>query len=89
VLLSDSLRTLLTAIDLLQRIHRHVKINLSYAFIYNTLLIPIASGALYYPLMISIPPAFAGLSEILSTFPVFGLSMLLYRYSPPNVVEEV
>lgn len=89
VLLVDDLRVLIIALDVCLTISRRIKINLGWAFVYNTLIIPIAAGVLYYPAMIAIPPAFAGLSELLSTLPIFGVSLHLNRYTPPTLIEEV
>lgn len=87
VLLVDDLRALATAIDLCKTIYRRIKINLGWAFFYNSIMIPIAAGVLYYPANIVIPPAFAGLSELLSTFPIFFISLALRRYRAPAINE--
>lgn len=88
VLLVDDLRILPTAIDLCRTIYRRIKINLGWAFLYNSLMIPIAAGVLYYPANIVIPPAFAGLSELLSTFPIFFISLALRHYRAPTIHED-
>ncbi len=67
-----------------------IKLNLFWAFAYNTALIPVAAGILYPPLYgITFRPEFAGLAMALSSVTVISLSLLLKRYTPPcNVTES-
>jgi len=89
VMLSDNLDQLLVAIDLSKTVSNRIKINLTWAFAYNIIMIPLAAGVLYYPFHFSIPPAFAGLSDLLSSVPVILFSLLLHRYKPPKPKESV
>jgi len=59
-------------------------VNDAVAFIYNVIMLPIAAGALYVPLGVSIPPVIAGFNELLSSLPVIFFSLLLHRYKPPQ-----
>jgi len=88
VMLSDNLEQLITALDLCKTIANRIKLNLGWAFAYNIIMIPLAAGILYYPFKFSIPPAFAGLSDLLSSVPVILFSLLLHRYQPPKVIRK-
>lgn len=83
VLIKDDLRDLLNARALSNATNRRIKHNFAWGFMYNLLLMPIACGALYAPLGIWIPPALAGLSELLSSVPVILFSLLLNLWKPP------
>jgi len=83
VMLSDNLHGLVVALDLSKTVYQRVKINLGWAFAYNLITMPIAAGVLY-PVGVAIPPAFAGLSELLSSVPVILFSLLLYKYKAPK-----
>ncbi|GLD91574.1 hypothetical protein PINS_up000107 [Pythium insidiosum] len=52
-------------------------------FLYNFAMMPLACGALYPFFGLIIPPAFAGLSELLSSVPVILFSLLLNFWRPP------
>ncbi len=56
-----------------------IKQNLFLAFIYNTIGIPVAAGALYSLLGIFLNPMFAGFAMALSSISVVGNSILLKR----------
>eukprot|EP01114_Cavostelium_apophysatum_P009526 TRINITY_DN2267_c0_g1_i1.p1 TRINITY_DN2267_c0_g1~~TRINITY_DN2267_c0_g1_i1.p1 ORF type:complete len:730 (-),score=203.81 TRINITY_DN2267_c0_g1_i1:66-2255(-) len=84
VLTKNSLVDLLIIFDLSHSTFNHIKINLAWAFGYNLIGIPLASG-MFYPLhQVAIPPAIAGVSELLSSIPVVLLSLLLKRYKVPS-----
>ncbi|TDH64857.1 hypothetical protein CCR75_001697 [Bremia lactucae] len=83
VLVKDDLRDLLNARALSSATNRRIKHNFAWGFMYNLLMMPIACGALYVPFGIWIPPALAGLSELLSSVPVILFSLLLNFWRPP------
>ncbi|GMF11665.1 unnamed protein product [Phytophthora lilii] len=83
VLVKDDLRDLLNAQALSRATNRRIKHNFAWGFMYNVLMMPVACGALYAPLGIWIPPALAGLSELLSSVPVILFSLLLNLWKPP------
>ncbi|KAG6609558.1 copper-translocating P-type ATPase [Phytophthora cinnamomi] len=83
VLVKDDLRDLLNARALSRATNRRIKHNFAWGFMYNVLMMPVACGALYAPLGIWIPPALAGLSELLSSVPVILFSLLLNFWKPP------
>jgi Cu+-exporting ATPase len=75
ILIRDDLRDVVAAIQLSKRTVRQVKENLFWAFIYNTVLIPIAAAGLLYP-------ALAGIAMALSSVSVTSWSLLMKRYIP-------
>ncbi|CAH0488888.1 unnamed protein product [Peronospora farinosa] len=83
VLVKDDLRDLLNARALSSATNRRIKHNFAWGAMYNLLMMPIACGALYAPFGIWIPPALAGLSELLSSVPVVLFSLLLNYWKPP------
>lgn len=83
VLVKDDLRDLLNARALSCATNRRIRHNFAWGFMYNVLMMPVACGALYAPLGIWIPPALAGLSELLSSVPVILFSLLLNLWKPP------
>eukprot|EP00762_Andalucia_godoyi_P004859 ANDGO_07226.mRNA.1 Copper-transporting ATPase RAN1 len=82
VLLKDRLADTVGAIDLAHAIFRVIRWNLFWAFLYNIIAIPLAAGVLYPAGGISINPAFAGLSEVLSSIPVVLCSLTLNWFEP-------
>ncbi|RLN71156.1 hypothetical protein BBJ28_00000217 [Nothophytophthora sp. Chile5] len=83
VLVKDDLRDLLNARALSRATNSRIKHNFAWGFMYNLLMMPLACGALYAPLGLWIPPALAGLSELLSSVPVILFSLLLNLWKPP------
>jgi len=83
VMLCDEFHLLLTTLHLSKTVQRRITINLMWAFLYNIIMLPMAAGALYVPLGVSIPPVIAGFNELLSSLPVLFFSLLLNRYNPP------
>jgi Cu+-exporting ATPase len=84
VLLKDGLRDIVVLVDIARAVVLRIRINLSWSFIYNMIAIPIAAGA-FQPLSFVLPPALAGLAELLSSLPVIVVAILLYRYSAPHL----
>lgn len=84
VLMTNNLKSLVTAIDLSGVIYRRIVFNFVWAFLYNILAIPIAAG-LFFPLIkIMIPPWVAGLAMVLSSVSVILSSLALRLYRKPN-----
>ncbi|GAM23136.1 hypothetical protein SAMD00019534_063110 [Acytostelium subglobosum LB1] len=85
VLMKPDLYGVVNAIDLARSTFRVIRFNLCWAFVYNLIGIPLASGLLYPFTHFSISPTFAGLSELLSSLPVILFSLLLNLYRPPKI----
>ncbi len=73
VLMKNSLNDVARAIELSRKVYLNVKENLFWAFIYNIILIPVASGAFYYSLGLKINPMIgAGAMSVSSFFVVMN-----------------
>lgn len=81
-LMKDDLYLVVTAIELSKATYNRIMINFGWAAVYNTIAVPFAAGLLYPALHASIPPAFAGLSELLSSLPVILFSVMLRNFRP-------
>ncbi|MGQ0606123.1 MAG: heavy metal translocating P-type ATPase [Candidatus Nitrosotenuis sp.] len=75
ILVRNDLRGLLSAFEISKKTVSKIKQNLAYAFLYNVLLIPVASLGLLYP-------AIAGLAMAASSVSVTGSSLMLKRWNP-------
>lgn len=70
VIMHDKLSDLVKAIDLSKLTIKNIKQNLFFAFVYNTVLIPLAAGILYYPFNITLNPMIAAAAMSLSSVSV-------------------
>ncbi|MEE8132953.1 MAG: heavy metal translocating P-type ATPase [Nitrososphaerales archaeon] len=85
ILIKDDLRDVVTAIELGKKTYTKIKQNLFLAFVYNTVLIPIAAGVLvplFGPEMYSFLPFLAAGAMAMSSVTVVGNSLLLTKYKP-------
>ena len=82
VLMKDDLMDAVSAVQLGKKVMSRIKLNIFWAFAYNTALIPVAAGILY-PFGITFRPELAGLAMAMSSVTVVGLSLLLKGYVPP------
>ena len=95
VLMRGDLRAVLEALALSDRTMRTIEQNLFWAFFYNTVLIPIAAGALYsltfLPMMLrALHPILAALAMAFSSVSVVGNSLRLRRaYIPESEPREI
>ncbi|MCC5834939.1 MAG: copper-translocating P-type ATPase [Opitutales bacterium] len=80
VLMSDDLGKVSTAIALSKATLRNIRQNLFWAFAYNTLLIPVAAGALYPAFGILLSPVFAAGAMAASSVCVLGNALRLKRF---------
>ncbi len=83
VLMRDDIRDVVAAIQLSEKTLNKIKQNLFWAMIYNTILIPIAAGLLYFPLGLVFRPEWAGLAMAMSSVSVVTNSLLMKNYIPP------
>ena len=82
VLVKEDLRDVVTAIDLSAYSMRKIKQNLFWAFIYNSLGIPIAAGVLYPFTGFLLNPVIAGAAMAFSSVSVVTNSLLMRRFKP-------
>ena len=87
ILIKDDIRDVIVALEVAKATMRKVKQNLFWAFIYNTLGIPIAAGLLYPFISLVISPEIAGLFMALSSITV-TLNTLLLKGFLPSVHRE-
>jgi Cu+-exporting ATPase len=80
VLIKDDIRDEVMAMDLSSFAMRKIKQNLFWAFIYNTLGIPIAAGVLYPFTGFLLSPIIAGAAMAFSSVSVVTNSLLMRRY---------
>ncbi|CAF30721.1 heavy metal translocating P-type ATPase [Methanococcus maripaludis] len=81
VLMNDDLKYVTGFVKLSKRVLKQIKLNLFWAFAYNSILIPVAAGALY-SYNIRFEPELAAFAMTLSSITIIGLSLLLKRYDP-------
>lgn len=82
VLIKDNLMDVVNALELSKKVMSRIKQNIFWAFAYNTILIPVAAGALYPIWRITFKPELAGLAMAMSSVTVVTLSLMLKRYTP-------
>jgi Cu+-exporting ATPase len=83
-LIRGDLSAVVTAIELSGRTVRTIRRNLFFAFVYNTLGIPLAAGVLYPFTGLLLSPVFASAAMSLSSLSVVGSSLRLRRFTPSN-----
>jgi len=88
-LVSGALSGLVTAIRLSRATMRNIRQNLFLAFVYNTVGIPVAAGALYPFFGIRLSPIIAAAAMALSSLSVVTNANRLRRFTPPKLPSEV
>ena len=86
-LISGALSGVVTAVDLSRATMRNIKQNLVFAFLYNTLGIPIAAGVLYPVFGILLSPMIAAGAMALSSLSVVANANRLRAWKPRPVPE--
>lgn len=81
-LISGDLRGIVTSIALSKRTMRTMKQNFFWAFVYNTVLIPVAAGILYPVAGILLSPILAGAAMAFSSVSVVSNSLRLRTFRP-------
>ena len=84
-LIGGDLKGVVTAIALSKATIRNIKQNLFWAFAYNTILIPVAAGALFPFFGILLNPIFAAGAMGLSSVTVVSNALRLRRFRPPAI----
>ena len=80
VLIKDDIRDVVMAMDLSSFAMRKIKQNLFWAFIYNSLGLPVAAGVLYPFTGFLLSPIIAGAAMAFSSLSVVSNSLLMKRY---------
>jgi len=86
-LITGDLRGVVTAIALSKRTMRTMRQNFFWAFIYNTVLIPVAAGVLYPLAGFLLHPMLAGAAMAFSSVSVVTNSLRLRRFQPQVTAE--
>lgn len=86
VLMSGDLRNVPNAIALSRATIRNIKQNLFWAFAYNTVLIPVAAGALFPAFGILLSPIFAAVAMAASSICVLTNALRLRGFRPPIAI---
>lgn len=79
VLVKPDLMNIVRAINLSRLTRRKIRENLFWAFIYNSIGIPVAAGILYPFFKITLNPIFAGIAMAMSSVSVVTNSLLMKR----------
>lgn len=82
ILIKDDVRDVIVALEIARATMRKVKQNLFWAFIYNTLGIPLAAGLLYPFAQVVVSPELAGAFMAFSSVSVTLNTLLLKRFRP-------
>jgi Cu+-exporting ATPase len=82
VLMKDSLEDVVLSVLIALKSYQRIKINFFYAFLYNTILIPVAMGAFYPINHFKLDPMYAALAMASSSISVVTSSLLLRMYNP-------
>ncbi|WP_449406880.1 heavy metal translocating P-type ATPase [Microbacterium maritypicum] len=88
-LISGALTGLVTAVDLSRATMRNIKQNLMFAFLYNSVGIPIAAGVLYPVFGLMLSPVVAAAAMALSSLSVVANANRLRRFTPHFVPDAV
>ena len=87
VFVKDDLRDVIRALLVASKTYQRIKINYFFAFLYNTILIPIAMG-IFYPIgQFKLDPMFAAVAMALSSISVVTSSLLLRCYNPDSDLQ--
>lgn len=82
ILIKDDIRDVVVALEVAKATMRKVKQNLFWAFVYNTLGIPLGAGLFYPFVSVIISPELAGLLMAISSVTVTLNTLLLKRFKP-------
>ncbi|MBI3761652.1 MAG: heavy metal translocating P-type ATPase, partial [Chloroflexi bacterium] len=82
ILIKDDIRDVVVALETAKATMRKVKENLFWAFVYNTLGIPLGAGLFYPFVSLIISPELAGLLMAISSVTVTLNTLLLKRFKP-------
>ncbi|TYJ23538.1 hypothetical protein E1A91_A08G199600v1 [Gossypium mustelinum] len=89
VLMKSNVEDVITAIYLSRKTFSRINLNYIWAFGYNMLGIPIATGSLFPPTGFRLPPWIAGAAMAASSVSVVCCSLLLKNYKRPKKLENL
>lgn len=92
ILMRNDLRDVYTTLNICKKTMRNIKENLFWALIYNSICIPLAAGALYIPLGISLSPMLGTITMSLSSICVISNALRLKgikRNFTPEKTENI
>lgn len=87
VLMKNTLLDVVTAIDLSKDVIKNIKMNLFWAFFYNSIGIPVAAGVLYNSLGIKLSPMLGAAAMSLSSVCVVTNALRLKKFKPKYNME--
>lgn len=88
VLMKSSLLDIPAAMDLSRAVLRNIKQNLFWAFFYNSIGIPVATGVLYPALHLTLNPMLAAAAMSLSSVCVVSNALRLRGWKPPFFADQ-
>ena len=88
VLMKSSLLDIPAAMDLSRAVLRNIKQNLFWAFFYNSIGIPVATGVLYPALHLTLKPMLAAAAMSLSSVCVVSNALRLRGWKPPFFADQ-
>ncbi len=88
ILIKDDLRDVVVALEVARATMRKVKENLFWAFVYNTLSIPIGAGVLYPAFKLVVSPEWAAFLMAISSLTVTLNTLRMRGYVPPLKREQ-
>lgn len=88
VLVRNSLADIITFFDLSAATVNRIYLNFAWAFVYNIVALPFASGVFFPLFHWQLPPVVAGISMIVSSLTVLTSSLLLKCFTPKWVIDD-
>lgn len=88
VLMKSNLQDAVTAIDLSKEVIKNIKMNLFWAFFYNSIGIPVAAGVLYPAFGLLLNPMIAAAAMSLSSICVVTNALRLRKFKPQKWEQE-
>lgn len=88
VLVRNSLADIVTFFDLSAATVNRIYLNFVWAFLYNIVALPFASGVFFPALHWQLPPVVAGIAMVVSSLTVLTSSLLLKLFKPKWVIEQ-
>ena len=88
ILVKSNLCDVVIALDLARVVFSRIKLNFLFSMGYNIIGIPVAAGVFFPIFHATLPPACAGLAMAFSSVSVVVSSLLLKRYTPPDLMSK-